>query len=342
MQSAKADLAWIRRLFHDVVQRSPMPREAAGYAGLPVERVANHLLGTLEAMSEWVEEELYYFLLLDAFRPRTRAIESLPERLKKRTVTARDAIGEILLSTGFSLRNPGNDTFVTVVLEQCLGLEVQDRRNRATLEAGKQLYDGTKARFLGTFGESQSDIIKIVLSQRAFTRHLLERHHQRLFDAPLDRGKDTDALIERLHTTPTEFFPILGEWLTSERYRAAVATKRPRTDRQFVRSLYTDLLGRTPTYEELRNMRNALQSMADSTPLRAVMVKLMLDSKDARLPDYEKGKEAAFVTDCFRRYLGRDPRQDEAARIAAILREPDATPRHVVRALLGSAEYQYY
>src|SRR5690606_11130230 len=131
-------------------------------------------------------------------------------------------------------------------------------------------------------------------------------------------------------------------WLGSERYVAACAVRKRRNDRQFVRSLYVDVLGRPPTYDEMRNMRNALQSMADSTPLRAVMAKLIVDSQEAVLPECRDGEEAAFVATCCRRYLGREPRATELQDFLAVLQEPDTEPRHVVRALLCSAEYHYY
>ena len=120
-------------------------------------------------MRRWLEEELFYFLLLDNFRPRTRAIAAIPEGLRTGESTAHQAIGEILLSTGFSLRNPGNDTFVTVVLEQCLGLAVQERRHKATLEAGKRMYDGEKARLL-TRHDTRRTPGKVV--QRCFARRV--------------------------------------------------------------------------------------------------------------------------------------------------------------------------
>ena len=80
----------------------------------------------------------------------------------------------------------------------------------------------------------------------------------------------------------------------------------------------------------------------DATPLRAVMVKVMLDSPRAKVPQLEEQEPAAFVRECFRRYLGREPRQTESAEYAAALEAGRAEPRHVVRALLGSVEYQFY
>ena len=224
---------------------------------------------------------------------------------------------------------------------------MQNRRVAPILEAGKKMYDGQRVRFLGTYGKSQADIIKIVLAQPDCTRFLLDRHHRRLLGKPLldnpspDRSAQAELWVERVHREPGQFFELLGEWIRSEAYREALALPRVRNDRQFIRALYMDLLERTPSYQEMRNMRNAMQSMADPAPLRSVMAKVILDSGQARLPGLERGREAEFVTACFRTYLARDPGQGETAAFVEILRD-GAEARHVVRALVGSPEYQYY
>ena len=334
-----ATLRAVRRLTLDVLQRTPSPAEQKSFTGAGTRSVAQRLVGSLEAMQVFVEEELYYFLLIDNFRPRTKAIEELPQRLFERKATAADALAEIVLSTGFSLRNPGNDTFVTVLLEQCLGLQVQDKKHKPVLDAGKQMYDGRPAKVLGVEGNSQADLVRIVLADPGATRHFLARHHQRVFDKPLP--KEGEAWVARVRAQPGEFFPLLVEWLASAEYRAALATRRLRTDHQFIRSLHMDLLERHPTYDELRNMRNALQSMADPTPVRAVLAKVILDSGKAKLPVCQPGAEAEFVRTCFLRYLGREPGQEEAAEYVRSLAGGGAKPAQVVRALVCSAEAEY-
>ena len=339
--SPAASRRFLQRMGMDLLQRSLTRPEMQAYLDAPVEMVVPRVMGTLEAMQVWLEEELYYFLLLDNFRPRTEAVDEIPRSLRRGDMTAIGVLGEILLSTGFSLRNPGNDTFVTVVIEQCLGLQVQDRRVAPILEAGKKMYDGRRTRFLGEYGESQADIIKIVLGHEDCTRFLLDRHHHRLLGEPLPRGSTADGWVRRVYEDPSRFFGLLGEWVTSVPYTEALAVPRKRNDRQFIRALYMDLLARTPSYQEMRNMRNAMQSMADPAPLRSVMAKVILDSGQARLPRLEKGKERDFVTACFRAYLARDPGQEELPAFVEIMRD-GATARQVVRALVGSPEYQYY
>jgi hypothetical protein len=329
----------LQRLCYDVWLRGPSPSDLRLLVGTDVATVVPRLVQSREAMAVWFEEQLQYFLLLDQFRPAAEVVDKIPGRLFKGELDARAAIGEILLSTGFSLRNPGNDTFVTVVLEQCLGYRVQDPKIKPVLEAGKKIYDGKKGRFLGQEGQSQSDLLQIVLGHDDFARHLLGHEHQRLLGAPLPKDAPEIALVRK---DWSRFFPTLGEWLQSDAYEQSLAQRRLKTERQFLRGLYHDLLERTPDQQELRNLRNAMQAMADPAPLRSVLAKVILDSKQAKLPECAPGGEAAFISDCFLRYLAREPTATEAAAFVKAMTQDGAQPMHIVRTLVGSLEYQTY
>lgn len=329
----------LQRLCYDLLQRGPTEAERRAYAGVDLATIVKRLLGSREAMSEWLEEQLYYFLLLDRFRPGGESIERIPARLQKGELDARSAIGELLLSSGFSLRNPGNDTFVTVLLEQCLGYRVQDKQHKPVLEAGKKAYDGKKTKFLGSEASSQSDVVQCVLRHETFTRLLLDRHHQKLCGAPLPKDGD---VVARVQADFTQFFAVLGEWLQSQAYLDGLQVRRQKSERQFLRGLYVDLLDRTPELEELRNLRNAMNAMADPAPLRSVLAKVILDSAQAKLPDAAAGQEAEFVQSCFRRYLAREPVAKEAETFVAAMQQKGARPQQIVRALVGSLEYQTY
>jgi len=331
-----------RRITLDVLQRNPSPAEVdTARTQAPVE-VAKALTGRLEAKQVWLEEELLYFLLIDNFRPSSDGVRLLPQRLLDGSADVRTGTAEILLSTSFSLRNPGNDTFVTVVLEQCLGLEVQDPRHAPLLAAGKRVYDGYETRFLGGTGKVQADVVRLALADPRFARNLLDRHHRRLFGAPLPR--DAAGAVDVVHAQPSAFFDVLVQWLGSERYLATDRPRRTLSHHQFARSLYLDLLGRLPTYDELRMVRNALLSMADPAPLRAVLIKIVLDSGRAKLPPLPaRDQTDAFVRRLFADYLRREP---SAAELQAFGRElwsvQTPSPLPLVRALLGSAEYGSY
>ena len=332
----------VRRICLDVLQRNASAAELAAFAVKTPAEIARNLLASEEAMAVWLEEELLYFLLLDNFRPTNDAVLGLPKRLHTRRVDVRTAAAEILLSTGFSLRNPGNDTFVTVVLEQCLGLSVQDQKNAALLQAGKKVYDGYATRFLGGTGKTQADVVKLAIADRRYARYLLDRHHRRLFALPL--LSSAESTVDILHAQPSAFFDVLQQWLSDERYLDPKRPRRDLTNHQFGRSLYFDLLARTPTYDELRMVRNALLAMADPAPLRAVLVKIILDSGRAQLPaPPTRDTTAAFVQQCFTTYLRRDATPAEVESFGKELwANQTPNPGLLVRALVGSAEYASY
>lgn len=329
----------LQRLCYDLLQRGPTDAERRSYLGADLATLVARLLKSREAMSEWFEEQLYYFLLLDRFRPGGELVARIPARLQKAELDARSATAEILLSPGFSLRNPGNDTFVTVLLEQCLGYRVQDKAKQPILESGKKAYDGKRTKFLDGEASSQSDLVQLTLSHRDFARTMLERHHLRLLGTPIDND---DEWIARVHADFTQFFPVLAEWLLSDAYVQGVQQRRPKNERQFLRGIYVDLIDRTPDADELRNLRNAMNAMADPAPLRSVLAKVVLDSSFAKLPTAAKGQEAEFVRECFLRYLAREPGEKEQTTFTAAMTQKGGKPQQIVRALVGSLEYQTY
>ena len=328
----------LQRLCYDIVQRGPTEAERRNFVGADVGTLVPRLLQSREAKAEWFEEQLYYFLLLDQFRPRGEAIDRIPARLQKGELDARGAIAEILLSTGFSLRNPGNDTFVTVLLEQCLGYRVQDKDKKPILETGKKIYDGKKGRFLGRDAATQADLVQAVLQHPDFARHLLSRQHERLLAAPLPKDAPELAAVQQ---DWSRFFPVLGDWLQGDAYAQSLAQRRGKSERQFLRGLYQDLLERAPGEDELRNLRNALTAMADPAPLRAVLAKVIHDGKDTRLPARGSGRDDEFVQQCFLRYLAREPGENESRVFTGALQQ-GASPAQIVRALVVSLEYLTY
>ncbi len=59
---AKALRSFIRRLCHDVLQRSPSPREAKVYLGASQASVICHLMRSRDAMRLWLEDDLLCIL----------------------------------------------------------------------------------------------------------------------------------------------------------------------------------------------------------------------------------------------------------------------------------------
>lgn len=133
-----------------------------------------------------------------------------------------------------------------------------------------------------------------------------------------------------------------------------------RSNSQFVRAVYSDLLGRQPesydfvvldaqgnevsrfSVDEQRFLVSALDGINDTDPLRAVIAAGLTSSPEAGLPEKaEVADPEAFVVEQFHRFLGRDPGTWELAAFVADWKSSEAVnPRTVVRALIGSREYQ--
>ncbi len=332
-------LRLVRRLFFDLKARGPSLEETAAFLAKSHDECVELLLKDEETWQAWYEGQLYYFLLLDRFRPKDSPITTLPGRLARGESGVPRALEEIVRSQFFSQRNPGNDTFVTVVLEQCLGMVVQ--KNVNVLEAGKKMYDGAAATFLGGKGNSQSDLVRIVFDQAACFEHLLRRAYLDLHGREPDK-KVLAAEAARLREDPAAYGTIVAAWLKAPAYTEAVARPRTKAEVPYVRALFLDLLGRLPTYEELRNVRNAFLSLADPTPIRLVMVRVLLESSEARTPGSATDPER-FVAEQFVRLLARTPTPKESETFVQGLRnDPRVTPRLVLWTLLSSPEYQTY
>ena len=142
----------------------------------------------------------------------------------------------------------------------------------------------------------------------------------------------------------------------------AASAPRQRSSRQYLRSLFADVLGRSPevydfviydaqgnetlTFEldESEFLLNALDSVGDERVMRSVIATGFANSTEAALPKKEEVADPeAFIRDQFRRYLGREPGSYE---LHAFMNEWQSNaamgPAEVVRALVGSREYQSY
>lgn len=329
----------IRALYLDLLGRTPTAIERMMASALPRERLIDELVSSLEFEENLYQLELYYYLLLDNFHPRTPQLEALPSRLRNGETHWLEATREIVISQYFNARNPGNDTFVTVLLEQLLGITVQDETR--LLEAGKRMYDGYKSTLFSTTGSSQSDLVGIVLAQPAFASRFLSRHYERWFGVP-PPATELAVWAESFRADPSGYRDRVREWFAGDAYLAAVSSLRAKTDFMWIRGVFVDLLGRKPTFEEFRNFRNAVQSLADSRPLRSVLAKVILDSGQVPLPSPEKLDTRAFVTEWFDRLLCRAPRENELAAFSKALTDSSLPPSAVLQAILSSAEYQMY
>jgi hypothetical protein len=334
-------LKLIRRLYFDLKWRTPRLGEIERWYDRPHEDMVRAFLEDEETWDTWFEQQLFYFLLLDRFRPKEGRVTTIPARLARGEITMERALEEIVRSQYFNARNPGNDTFVTVVLEQCLGMVVQERRNKHILETGKKMYDGYRVRLFRETGDSQADLVRIVFRQRAFYDHLVARTWRALHGTELAK-KRRKAYVDRCVAQPGSFRAIYAEWLAGPEYREGVARPRKKGEIPYVRSLFLDTLDRLPSYQELRNVRNAFLSLADPTPIRLVMGRVLLESDQARMPGSALLVKP-FVLELFVRLFARQPTDRELTTfVNALKSDPAVTPRVVLYTLISSPEYQSY
>lgn len=337
-----SDRRHVRALYFDLVGRSPKQDEleTAATPGASADTLARHLIRTREFWEQWYEDELFFFLLIDNARPDDVAgAQSIPWRLNAGQLDLPGAVTEIVSGAAFNRANPGNDTFVSVVLEQLLGVDVQ--RQHAVLEAGKKMYDGKTATLYGESGDSQADVVRIASHQPAFARRLVERQYQRIVGRDA-APKDLERWAAAVREQPAAFLDVVQEWVLSPPYAERLATLRGKTDLQFIRSLYVDLTDELPEPTELRRLRGALSTVGDSAPLRAVIARSLLDSRAQALPAKAQLLPEAFVDSSFLRFLGRLPARAERAEFLAVFAEEDCQPATLLRALVTHPEYQTY
>ena len=132
---------------------------------------------------------------------------------------------------------------------------------------------------------------------------------------------------------------------------------RMKTSSQFLRGLYADLLGRTPeSYEfaitfgantlripldEEMQLSNVLEGLGDSLPMRNLIVNGLLHSAEVTLPAKDQVTARTYISEQFRRLLGREPNAYELeAFVDEWEKDPAVGPRTVIRAITGSREYQ--
>lgn len=133
---------------------------------------------------------------------------------------------------------------------------------------------------------------------------------------------------------------------------------RGKSPSQFVRGVYADLLGRSPeTYDfvlkingteqvrfqldEESQLVGALDGIGDSQPMRNLVANGLLHSDEVSIPDKAAVDAKTFIREQFTKLLGREPNPYElAVFVGEWESDPAVGPRTIIRAILGSREYQ--
>jgi len=133
---------------------------------------------------------------------------------------------------------------------------------------------------------------------------------------------------------------------------------RGKNPSQFVRSIYADLLGRSPEsydftlqfngtdqftfqLDEEQQLVGALDGIGDSQPMRNLIANGLLAGEEASLPAKADVDSREFISEQFRKLLGREPNPYEL-QVFVNEWETDAAvgPKAIIRAIVGSREYQ--
>src|SRR6185369_15171378 len=85
-----SDRRFLRAVWIDVAGRTPLPDEWKRVLGRPRREVVAELVASPAGWDGFYEEELFYFLLVDNFRPSTDAFAALPKELAAKRVGVRE------------------------------------------------------------------------------------------------------------------------------------------------------------------------------------------------------------------------------------------------------------
>jgi len=138
-------------------------------------------------------------------------------------------------------------------------------------------------------------------------------------------------------------------------------TPRERSNSQYIRSMYTDVLGRAPTsydinvsfngqpagtfpVDEQDQLMAVLDSIGDPTPMRALFAVAIVEHAESTIPDKSDVTDPTeFIAEQFRLYLGREAGAYELSAFVDEWNASDAVnPKTIIRALIASREYQSF
>ena len=309
----------IRRLYLDVLGRSPTPGEVHQADTLAWRDLVVRLLGRPEAGRAFFEAAALRLGLVGDHRPRGDEAAGLPARFAAaglaphaaEAVLVRDPAFREAWGTGRSLA----DGVVRALLERA--------PNPDEIEAATADPDAWVGSVLA------SDAFLEAAVRRRLTRFLGPGDARRVLPGAVGAARDGG-----------------GAWRAYLVARAAGAEYVQRTflrakdDLTFVRGVWVDLFGRAPTRREWSALWRAVQVLPGRTAPRAAVVKLLLDSGQVPLPLLVDITDArAWLADRFLRYLGRLPGEAEIEAYGRALLDPAGGPEVVVRALLTGPEY---
>jgi hypothetical protein len=152
-----------------------------------------------------------------------------------------------------------------------------------------------------------------------------------------------DGWVDALEQDGSGFSDIVTGWFLSAALDRRMATSASIPNRSFVRALFVDLFGRLPEDGESNRIRGALDALADSTPLRSLVARVILDSGSVPLPERASIAEPErWIGELFERMLGRWPSDLESQTFLQCYADPACRLETLIYAIVSHPEYQIW
>ena len=334
----KADvraLQRVRRLYLDVLARSPTPAEALAEEARGVKALVKNILLRAESGRAWVEGLRVRFGLLGDDRPVSQEAADLALRIPSENLPPHVVEGVLARDPSFLKRHPPGRALAEAIARLLLDRAPTD----AELAAAATLASGQPASLadLGELADSRAWLIA-VLDSPAFRRAATRRRLERFFDSG-DAAKALGRAVQRVEAGGKAWRAELEALLTEPAY---LNRKRLRVkdDVTFLRCLFIDLLERTPTDRELTALVRALETMPGASAARAALARWMIDTADAPVPLLVEIRDLPrWITDRFLRYLGRKPTKAELKAYGEAAYVEGGGPKLILQGLLTGPEY---
>jgi len=325
----------LRRLYLDVLGRSPTPGEAIAEERQGTRALVKNILLRAEMGRAWVEEVSIRFGLFGDYRPVSDDAIDLALRVPSENLPPHLVERALALDPSFLRRHPSGRPLADAIAERLRGRPSTEEETLAAIA----LAEGKTVAMpgLGAVDSPRAWLIK-VLDSKGFRRAAMLRRLERFLDSGDARKHIGRALnaVEDGNKVWREYL----EGVLNDRSYLERKKLRPKGTVTFLRCLFVDLLERKPTDREMAALVRAVGAMGGDTAAYAAIVRIMIDSGQAALPDlvdiYDLPR---WLKDRFLRYLGRLPTSAELKAYGEAIGHPEGGVELIIQALLTGAEY---
>lgn len=118
-----------------------------------------------------------------------------------------------------------------------------------------------------------------------------------------------------------------------------------KTDNEFISIAYSDLFASTIPQSELDNLSLSYKAFGDKRVIIDMIIRNFLNDTNAQIPTDSQMRSdvAVFATECFRKFLVRDPNEFEKWFVTdKITKNQSINPELVYYAFMTCNEYRYY